>query len=104
MQAGQTIGIDLPLKALVWQDEEGRTFLGYNRPQWIAQRHGLGGEVDKYLAAMTATLAKVAAEAVGAEISARDPAEPDNQHLDELLDEALEDSFPASDPASITRD
>jgi len=104
MQAGQTVGIDLPLKALVWQDEEGKTFLGYNRPQWIAQRHGLGGEVDKYLAAMSAALAKIATEAVGAEVSARDPAEPDSQHLDELLDEALEESFPASDPPSITRD
>ena len=32
MQAAQTMGIDLPLKALVWQDAENRTWLGYNDP------------------------------------------------------------------------
>ena len=43
MQAAQTIGIDLPLKVLVWQDEAGTTFLTYNDPAWFAHRHGLGG-------------------------------------------------------------
>jgi uncharacterized protein (DUF302 family) len=42
MQAAQTIGIDLPLKALVWQDGAGKTFLSYHDPLWLAQRHGLG--------------------------------------------------------------
>ncbi len=42
MQATQTIGIDLPLKALVWQDPSGQTWLSYNDPLWLAQRHGLG--------------------------------------------------------------
>src|SRR4051812_45945004 len=42
MQAAQTIGIDLPLKALVWQDSAGQTFLSYNDPLWLAKRHGLG--------------------------------------------------------------
>ena len=37
MQAAQTIGIDLPLKALVWQDEAGTTFVSYNDPIWLAQ-------------------------------------------------------------------
>jgi uncharacterized protein (DUF302 family) len=41
MQATQTIGIDLPLKALVWQDCEGKTWLAYNDPAWLAKRHGL---------------------------------------------------------------
>jgi uncharacterized protein (DUF302 family) len=41
MQATQTIGIDLPLKALVWQDNEGKTWLAYNDPAWLAKRHGL---------------------------------------------------------------
>ena len=36
MQAAQTIGIDLPLKALVWQDAAGKTWLSYNDPGWIA--------------------------------------------------------------------
>jgi uncharacterized protein (DUF302 family) len=42
MQKAQTIGIDLPLKALVWQDSSGQTFLSYNDPLWLVQRHGLG--------------------------------------------------------------
>ena len=40
MQSAQTAGIDLPLKALVWQDEDGTTWLSYNAPAWIAERHG----------------------------------------------------------------
>ena len=41
MQSAQTIGIDLPLKALVWQDAAGKTWISYNEPKWIAQRHGV---------------------------------------------------------------
>jgi uncharacterized protein (DUF302 family) len=57
MQASQTSGIDLPLKALVWQDAAGRTWLSYNEPSWIVQRHGLGVRaeiVDKMAAALGA--------------------------------------------------
>jgi uncharacterized protein (DUF302 family) len=41
MERAQTIGIDLPLKALVWQDEQGQVWLAYNDPAWMAQRHGI---------------------------------------------------------------
>jgi uncharacterized protein (DUF302 family) len=41
MEMAQTIGIDLPLKALVWQDAAGATWLSYNDPDWLAERHGL---------------------------------------------------------------
>lgn len=41
MQAGQTIGIDLPLKVLVWQDAWGKTWLSYNEPAWLVKRHDL---------------------------------------------------------------
>jgi uncharacterized protein (DUF302 family) len=44
MQSVQTIGLDLPLKALVWQDISGMTWLSYNDPAWLAKRHGLSGE------------------------------------------------------------
>ena len=44
MQAVQTIGIDLPLKALVWQDASGETRLSLNDPAWLAARHGVSGE------------------------------------------------------------
>jgi uncharacterized protein (DUF302 family) len=40
MACAQTVGIDLPLKALVWQDASGQVWLGYNDPVYIAQRHG----------------------------------------------------------------
>ncbi len=39
MVCQQTAGIDLPLKALVWQDETGQVWFGYNDPAWIAARH-----------------------------------------------------------------
>src|SRR5262249_18534229 len=45
MQSAQTIGIDLPLKALVWQDASGKTWLSYNDPAWLAKRQRGGHEV-----------------------------------------------------------
>jgi uncharacterized protein (DUF302 family) len=59
MQSDQTVGIDLPLKALIWEDGDGKTWLSYNDPKWIAQRHGLGTGADR----ITDTLA-VALKAV----------------------------------------
>lgn len=40
MECAQTAGIDLPLKALVWQDTSGQVWLGYNDPEYLARRHG----------------------------------------------------------------
>ena len=71
MQAVQTIGIDLPLKALVWQDECGTTWLSYNDPQWLAQRHGVDAGLDRALHAMADGLAPVAREATAASAEAR---------------------------------
>jgi uncharacterized protein (DUF302 family) len=65
MQSMQTIGIDLPLKALVWQDESGNTWLSYNDPSWLARRHGLGHEVDATVNAMSAALDAMARTATG---------------------------------------
>lgn len=39
MECAQTAGIDLPLKALVWEDAEGQVWLGYNDPAYLAERH-----------------------------------------------------------------
>ena len=49
MQCAQTIGIDLPMKALVWKDGNGQVWLGYNDPAHIADRHGVSdcGVTDK---------------------------------------------------------
>jgi uncharacterized protein (DUF302 family) len=60
MQSVQTIGIDLPLKALVWQDASGKTWLSYNDPEWLAKRHGLGGETEAAVKMMTGALAAFA--------------------------------------------
>jgi uncharacterized protein (DUF302 family) len=62
MQADQAIGIDLPLKALVYQDASGKVWLAYNDPSWLASRHGLGGSIAP-VAAMAAALKAVAAKA-----------------------------------------
>ncbi len=40
MACQQSVGIDLPLKALIWQDDAGQVWFGYNDPAWIASRHG----------------------------------------------------------------
>jgi uncharacterized protein (DUF302 family) len=57
MQAGQTAGIDLPLKVLVWQDAQGTVKVTYNDPAWISDRHGLGSGVGGAITALTAALA-----------------------------------------------
>jgi uncharacterized protein (DUF302 family) len=65
MQSAQTIGIDLPLKALVWQDEAGATFLSYNDPAFLAQRHSLGDQARPTAEAMSAALKAIASNATG---------------------------------------
>jgi uncharacterized protein (DUF302 family) len=60
MQANQTAGIDLPLKALVWQGADDAVYLTYTDPSWIAARHELGGDSHKAAAAMAAGLATLA--------------------------------------------
>jgi len=63
MQSVQTVGIDLPLKILVWQDTANKTWLSYNEPSWIAQRHGVVGTestIDK-LTELLGTITREAA-------------------------------------------
>ncbi len=67
MQSAQTIGIDLPLKVLVWQDASGDTWLSYNDPAWFAKRHGLAREADATVAALAAALAALAKAAAGSQ-------------------------------------
>ena len=63
MQDRQAAGIDLPLKALVWEAADGTTWLAYNDPAWLAQRHGLGAASAAATKAMMAMSAAVALEA-----------------------------------------
>jgi len=62
MQAGQTIGIDLPLKALVWQDAAGKTWLSYNDPVWLTKRHGIDSRTAKITGMLAAVLSGIAAK------------------------------------------
>jgi uncharacterized protein (DUF302 family) len=64
MQSNQTVGMDLPLKALVWEDAAGKTLISYNEPSWIAQRLGVSDAqpvVNKMADLLSAILRKAAA-------------------------------------------
>lgn len=50
MQAVPASGLDLPLKVLVWEDAQGKTWVAYNRPQYIVARHGLPAPLAANLA------------------------------------------------------
>ena len=65
MQAVQTMGLELPLRALVWTDASGVTRLAYNDPEWLALRHGAAAGHEATLKAMRAFLASVASDATG---------------------------------------
>ncbi|CDS49491.1 putative inner membrane or exported protein [Polaromonas sp. CG9_12] len=64
MQCAPTVGVDLPMKALVWTDADGQVWLGYNDPAWLIHRHGApecpaADNVRKVLAAIVeATVAR----------------------------------------------
>jgi uncharacterized protein (DUF302 family) len=63
MQSDQRAGLDLPLKALVWDDANGQTWLTYSDPAWLAERYGLGDEAKPVAARLAAVLAGLAAAA-----------------------------------------
>jgi uncharacterized protein (DUF302 family) len=58
MVARPTVGLDLPLKALVWEDEGGATWLTYNTPALLVERHGLEADLAARLAPAGALLEK----------------------------------------------
>ena len=64
MQSVQTIGIDLPLKALVWEDAAGKTWISYDEPNWIVQRHGVAN-AEAILSKMTDLLSAISTAAAG---------------------------------------
>ena len=59
----QTAGIDLPLKALAWKDEEGQVWLTYNDPSYIANRHAITDRAE-IVAKMTSALDKLTGAAI----------------------------------------
>jgi uncharacterized protein (DUF302 family) len=62
LQAAQTAGIDLLLRVLVWEDAANRTWLSYNEPSWVAQRHNVTGS-DDVVSKLSAALKAIASEA-----------------------------------------
>ena len=52
MIASRSIAIDLPLKALAWQDATGRVWLSYNTPEYLKERHGLPENLVKNISAI----------------------------------------------------
>jgi uncharacterized protein (DUF302 family) len=63
MECAQSAGIDLPLKALAWQDAAGQVWLGYNDPKFLASRHN-AGNCDGVASNLSKALAGLAQEAV----------------------------------------
>jgi uncharacterized protein (DUF302 family) len=58
MVAAPTLAIDLPLKALVWEDEGGKVWVSYNSPEYLQQRHGVPEDLIKNIAVAGALVAK----------------------------------------------
>ncbi len=59
MQVNRTIGVELPLKVLVWQDEQGVTQMTYNDVGWLAKRYALSAEVLPFIEKMKQALDQV---------------------------------------------
>ena len=60
MQSVPAAGLDLPLKALAWEDAEGHTQIAYNDPQYIIRRHGLDAALAANLAAVVPLIERAA--------------------------------------------
>ena len=58
MVAAPSVAIDLPLKALAWQDAQGKVWLSYNAPEYLQQRHGIPADLLKNIAGPAALLRK----------------------------------------------
>lgn len=56
MRCAQSVAADLPQKALIWEDEDGQVWLGYNDPAYLKARHGIEG-CDEVIATITGALA-----------------------------------------------
>ena len=58
MLAAPSVAIDLPLKALVWEDDKGKVWVSYNAPEYLQQRHGIPADLVKNLAVAGALIQK----------------------------------------------
>ena len=58
MLAAPSSALDLPLKALVWKDDQGKVWISYNDPAYLQQRHGIPADLIKNLAGPGALIQK----------------------------------------------
>jgi uncharacterized protein (DUF302 family) len=58
MVAAPSVALDLPLKVLAWEDSNGKTWLSYNSPEYLKERHGLTDELVKNIAGITLLVKK----------------------------------------------
>ena len=58
MIAAPSLAIDLPLKALAWEDAQGKVWLSYNHPEYLRERHGVPEELMKNIAGVEALIQK----------------------------------------------
>lgn len=65
MQENQVAGLDLPMKALAWEDENGEVWITYPDAGWIGARHGLGPESADAIAAIRAGTSHAVVKAAG---------------------------------------
>jgi uncharacterized protein (DUF302 family) len=61
MLAAPSIAIDLPLKILIWEDNQGKAWVSYNSPEYLAERHGLPHNLVQNIAFVETLAASVAA-------------------------------------------
>ena len=62
MQSVPTVGIDLPVQALISDEADGKTSISYNDPQYVIRRHGLDVALVANLAAVRPFIEHAAAE------------------------------------------
>jgi len=60
MVAAPSVAIDLPLKILIWEDAQGKTWVSYNSPTYLQERHGLPQELTQNISVVEALAAKAA--------------------------------------------
>ncbi len=58
MLAAPSIAIDLPLKILIWEDDQGKVWVSYNSPEYLKERHGLPQELLQNIAVVETLAAK----------------------------------------------
>jgi uncharacterized protein (DUF302 family) len=59
MLAAPSVAIDLPLKVLVWEDEQGKTWISYNSSDYLLQRHHLPAEMEKNIAVVATLVERI---------------------------------------------